>query len=212
MAVYRKPGQRSRPAPRPWRIARLPRAAHWRSSRNRRIPACPRRKPMSSSWAPASSASRAALHLQAQGRAVTLVDRLGAAAGETSFGNSGIVAERGGLPLHVSARARRDRRSPRSISIRACKFATAPCRRSRRGCGAIFSPPRRRRGWPRAWRCAGSSCAASPNIARSPSPRARARCCARAAGSRCSAPRAARTSRLPNAEETKPYGVAERVS
>jgi D-amino-acid dehydrogenase len=33
----------------------------------------------------------AALHLQAKGRAVTLVDRAGAAATETSFGNTGIV-------------------------------------------------------------------------------------------------------------------------
>ena len=33
----------------------------------------------------------AALHLQAKGRAVTLVDRAGAAAAETSFGNTGIV-------------------------------------------------------------------------------------------------------------------------
>ena len=40
----------------------------------------------------------AALALQARGRSVTLVDRLSEAAGETSFGNSGIVQTEGVLP------------------------------------------------------------------------------------------------------------------
>ena len=40
----------------------------------------------------------AALALQARGRAVALVDRLPEAAGETSFGNSGIVQTEGVLP------------------------------------------------------------------------------------------------------------------
>jgi D-amino-acid dehydrogenase len=33
----------------------------------------------------------AALHLQARGRGVVVVDRLGSAAGETSYGNTGII-------------------------------------------------------------------------------------------------------------------------
>ena len=40
----------------------------------------------------------AALHLQARGRAVTIVDRLGAVAGETSFGNTGIVQSEAVFP------------------------------------------------------------------------------------------------------------------
>src|SRR3984885_12119033 len=40
----------------------------------------------------------AALALQSPGRAVALVDRLPAAAGETSFGNSGIIQTEGVLP------------------------------------------------------------------------------------------------------------------
>ena len=40
----------------------------------------------------------AALALQARGRTVALVDRLPEAAGETSFGNSGIVQTEGVLP------------------------------------------------------------------------------------------------------------------
>ncbi|MGD1036884.1 MAG: FAD-dependent oxidoreductase [Roseiarcus sp.] len=40
----------------------------------------------------------AALHLQARGRAVTIVDRLGAVAGETSSGNSGIVQSEAVFP------------------------------------------------------------------------------------------------------------------
>ncbi len=46
----------------------------------------------------------AALHLQARGRAVTVVDRLGTVAGETSSGNSGIV-EGGTVFPHVFPRA-----------------------------------------------------------------------------------------------------------
>ena len=40
----------------------------------------------------------AALHLQARGRSVVLVDRLGAVAGETSFGNTGIVQSEAVFP------------------------------------------------------------------------------------------------------------------
>ena len=40
----------------------------------------------------------AALHLQARGRSVAIVDRLGAVAGETSFGNSGIVQSEAVFP------------------------------------------------------------------------------------------------------------------
>ena len=40
----------------------------------------------------------AALALQARGRSVAIVDRLGQAAGETSFGNSGIVQSEAVLP------------------------------------------------------------------------------------------------------------------
>jgi D-amino-acid dehydrogenase len=40
----------------------------------------------------------AALHLQAKGRAVTLIDRAGAAATETSFGNTGIVQSEAVFP------------------------------------------------------------------------------------------------------------------
>ena len=40
----------------------------------------------------------AALHLQNKGRAVTLVDRAGAAAAETSFGNTGIVQSEAVFP------------------------------------------------------------------------------------------------------------------
>jgi D-amino-acid dehydrogenase len=46
----------------------------------------------------------AALHAQARGRAVTLVDRLGAVARETSFGNAGIV-ESDAVFAHVFPRA-----------------------------------------------------------------------------------------------------------
>jgi D-amino-acid dehydrogenase len=42
----------------------------------------------------------AALHLQARGRDVVILDR-GAVAGETSYGNTGIVQS--GFPLYVSA-------------------------------------------------------------------------------------------------------------
>ena len=40
----------------------------------------------------------AALHIQAKGRAVTLIDRTGAAARETSFGNAGIVQSEAAYP------------------------------------------------------------------------------------------------------------------
>ena len=40
----------------------------------------------------------AALHLQARGRSVVIVDRLGAVAGETSFGNTGIVQSEAVFP------------------------------------------------------------------------------------------------------------------
>ncbi len=49
----------------------------------------------------------AALHLQARGRAVTLVDRLGAVGGETSFGNTGIVQSEAVFP-YVFPRAPRE--------------------------------------------------------------------------------------------------------
>jgi D-amino-acid dehydrogenase len=49
----------------------------------------------------------AALHLQARGRSVVIVDRLGAAAGETSLGNSGIVQTEAVFP-YMFPRAPRD--------------------------------------------------------------------------------------------------------
>ena len=115
--------------------------------------------------------------------------------------------ERGGLPLHVSARAARESPRRRSTSIRACASATRRCRRSRRGCGAISSPPRPAGVWRRRWRCAGWSGAASPSIARSPSRPAPGRCCAKAAGSRPGARRAAKTIAMQDVEEEKPFGL-----
>lgn len=49
----------------------------------------------------------AALHLQARGRAVAIVDRLGIVAGETSFGNTGIVQSEAVFP-YVFPRAPRE--------------------------------------------------------------------------------------------------------
>ena len=83
------------------------------------------------------------------------------------------------------------------------RYSALPCDRAVRV--ALFprllagQAPGRRAGDARAW-----SGAASPNIARSPRPPARSRCCARAAGSRCSAPRAARISRSPTPRRTSP--------
>ena len=80
----------------------------------------------------------AALALQARGRTVALVDRLPEAAGETSFGNSGIVQTEGVLPylfpraLGEVARAAREPRSARSHAPwraafdRACDLALFP--------------------------------------------------------------------------------------
>jgi len=54
----------------------------------------------------------AALHLQAKGRDVAIVDRLGLAAGETSFGNTGIVQAEAVFPYAFP-------RSPREIALAA---------------------------------------------------------------------------------------------
>lgn len=54
----------------------------------------------------------AALHLQARGRAVTIVDRLGVVAGETSFGNAGILQSEAVFPYVFP-------RDPREIAVAA---------------------------------------------------------------------------------------------
>jgi D-amino-acid dehydrogenase len=54
----------------------------------------------------------AALHLQARGRDVAIVDRLGLAAGETSFGNTGIVQSEAVFPYVFP-------RNPREIALAA---------------------------------------------------------------------------------------------
>lgn len=54
----------------------------------------------------------AALHLQARGRNVAIVDRLGLAAGETSFGNTGIVQSEAVFPYAFP-------RNPRAIALAA---------------------------------------------------------------------------------------------
>ena len=59
---------------------------------------CPRKASTRSFWAPESSEFSAALALQARGRAVAIVDRLDEAAGETSYGNTGIVQTEAVIP------------------------------------------------------------------------------------------------------------------
>ena len=115
-------------------------------------------------------------------------------------------AERGGVPLRVSARARRNR--PRRAQSRSARANPLPrlALRSRRGYGAIFSPPRRKARLATAHGDARAGPALpSPSIVRSPEAgRRAARCCAKAAGSRCSAPRAARISRSPTSRRSSP--------
>src|ERR1700685_1357811 len=83
----------------------------------------------------------AALALQARGRKVALIDRHGKAAGETSFGNAGIIETMAVIPYVFP----RPPASPaeRSISIRAPISVTGRCLRSRRQSGAITRLRRR---------------------------------------------------------------------
>ena len=133
----------------------------------------------------------AALHLQARGRdRSSIVDRLGAVAGETSFGNTGIVQTEAVFPymfprapgeiaraaLNRDPRAQSATRAARDRAVGVALFSRL----------RAASAARERRG-----PCARWSRAASPSIeAFAAGRRARARCCARAAGSRCSAPSA----------------------
>ena len=72
----------------------------------------------------------AALALQARGRSVALVDRLPEAAGETSFGNSGIIQTEGVLPYlfpRAIGEVARGGREPRSARAHAPRFAAFDC-------------------------------------------------------------------------------------
>ena len=69
----------------------------------------------------------AALHLQARGRRVALIDRHRKAAGETSFGNAGIIQTEAVMPYVFPRAPHRASRAGRSISIRAPISATARC-------------------------------------------------------------------------------------
>ena len=134
----------------------------------------------------------AAIHLQARGRSAAIVDRLGEAAGETSFGNSGIVQSEAVVP-YVFPRSLREialaalNRDPRAqIRYRALPWiapalwryfqASTPARKNEtaQGDGRVRRRRERRTSQARATR------------------RAPARCCARPAGSKCFAARAAR--------------------
>ena len=72
----------------------------------------------------------AALALQARGRSVALIDRLSEAAGETSFGNSGIVQTEGVLPYlfpRAIGEVARAAREPGSARSRAPWLAAVDC-------------------------------------------------------------------------------------
>ncbi len=81
----------------------------------------------------------AALALQARGRTVAIVDRLGEAAGETSFGNTGIVQSEAVLPYLFPRDLGRDRaRRAQPRSARPYPLQRAALDRAG-ACGATFN-------------------------------------------------------------------------
>ena len=136
----------------------------------------------------------AALHLQAKGRAVTLVDRVAFAASETSFGNSGIVQSEAVFPYMFPrapgeiARAALGR-DPR-VHIR---YASLPAIAPWLWRYFLASAPSGRLAY-RDGDARPGGALPSPSTRRSPRRPERRRCCAAAAGSRPIAPPAARTS------------------
>ena len=150
----------------------------------------------------------AALHLQAKGRAVTLVDRVASRRDRDQLRQFRHRPERGGLSLYVSARGRRDRprrARPRSARAYPLRFAA----RDRAVAVALFPRLWRPAGAsPARWRCAAWWRAALPEhqafaeAARSAGAAARA-----AAGSRPIAPPRGQDIALRDMEETKPYGM-----
>ena len=144
----------------------------------------------------------AAMALQERGRSVVLVDRLGAAAGETSFGNTGIVQSEAVFPTRFRAIPPRSP-SPPSTAIRARISATRRCRRSRRRSGATGGPRGAGSREPRApWRRGG--------VPRPPQDRGgggRGRASARRRLDQGVPHGGGRARGLADAEEARPFGV-----
>src|SRR5271163_1605439 len=116
----------------------------------------------------------AALALQARGRRVALVDRHSGAAGETSFGNAGIVQTEAVIPYVFPRAPREIARGALNLDPRAyIRYGSLP---------SITLAV-----WPR------FAPSPAPNTSSSLTTRAPMRSCAAAAGSRRSAARAART-------------------
>ena len=84
----------------------------------------------------------AALHLQARGRDVVLIDRHGAAGLETSFGNAGLIERASIFPYLFP-------RDPKKLALYALNLlprriiTSRRCPSSRPGCGAISWKARR---------------------------------------------------------------------
>ena len=165
---------------------------------------------MSSFLAQESSASRRRCICRREGRAVTLVDRLGAAATETSFGNTGIVQSEAVFPYMFPARAASRSPPPRSISIRACRSATRAA--FDRAVGLALFP--RLLAEPAAG--GGDGDARAGRALRRRASRARrgrrrrARCCAKAGWIKVYRTTRGEDIALEDIEETKPFGIAER--
>ena len=143
----------------------------------------------------------AALHLQARGRSVVIVDRLGAVAGETSLGNSGIVQTEAVFP-YTFPRAPGEilkaalNRDPRAH----VRYSALPSIAPFLWRYFLASSPAKRLASARAMRGLVELASERTSGLRA-RPRGRVRCCARAVGSRFSAPRAARDAALADAEE-----------
>ena len=101
---------------------------------------------MSSFSAPASSASPPRCIFRRAGATVALVDRLGEAADETTFGNAGLVQSEAVFPYMFPARPGRDRQRRRSTAIRArhIRYAALPAIARALWQYYQFSHPRRR--------------------------------------------------------------------
>ena len=84
----------------------------------------------------------AALHLQARGRDVVLIDRHGAAGLETSFGNAGLI-ERASMFPYLFPRDPKKLVLTRLTSCPRRIITSRRCPASRPGCGAISRKARR---------------------------------------------------------------------
>ena len=132
----------------------------------------------------------AALHLQARGRSVVILDRLGEVAGETSFGNAGIVQSEAVFPYMFPRSASEILRAGVNRDPRALiRYSALPSIAPFLWRYFLASSPRGRQTSANAMRGLIELCLAEHR--RSRRPQAPGRCCATAAGSRSSARRAA---------------------